>query len=111
MILIVFDYIRLLFLRTVRIIAGRVFIYRGSYMRQDRVSSRFSLLVIRFVIRIFLLIVRPNLMRLLLGWDGLGVTSYLLVCYYRREKRFNARMLTALTNRLGDVAILLRIAV
>lgn len=80
-------------------------------MRQDKVSSRFSLLVIRFVIRIFLLIVRPNLIRLLLGWDGLGVTSYLLVCYYRREKRFNARMLTALTNRLGDVAILLRIAV
>lgn len=32
------------------------------------------------------------------------------MCYYRREKRFNARMLTALTNRLGDVAILLVVA-
>jgi NADH-ubiquinone oxidoreductase chain 5 len=49
-------------------------------------------------------------MRLLLGWDGLGVTSYLLVNYYRREKRFNASMLTAITNRLGDVVILLFIA-
>ena len=108
--LLVFDYISLLFLRTVGIIAGGVFIYRGSYMRQDKVSSRFSLLVIRFVVRIFLIILRPNLIRLLLGWDGLGVTSYLLVCYYSREKRFNARILTALTNRLGDVAILLAIA-
>lgn len=33
----------------------------------------------------------------------------MLVCYYRSEKSFNARMLTALTNRLGDVAILLAI--
>jgi len=94
----------------VGIIAGGVFIYSGSYMRQDKVSSRFSLLVISFVVSIFLIILSPNLIRLLLGWDGLGVTSYLLVCYYSSEKRFNARMLTALTNRLGDVAILLAIA-
>ena len=46
--LLVFDYISLLFLRTVGIIAGGVFIYSGSYMRQDKVSSRFSLLVISF---------------------------------------------------------------
>lgn len=109
--LVVLDYIRLLFLRTVIIIAGRVFFYRASYMRMEKFSSRFSLLVIRFVIRMAILIIRPNLIRLLLGWDGLGVTSYLLVCYYRREKRFNARILTALTNRLGDVAILLAIRI
>ena len=108
--LIVFDYIRLLFLRTVSIIAGGVFFYRSSYISIEKFSSRFSLLVIRFVIRIVVLIISPNLIRLLLGWDGLGVTSYLLVCYYRREKRFNARILTALTNRLGDVAILLAIS-
>ena len=34
--LLVLDYISLLFLRTVGIIAGGVFIYRGSYMRQDK---------------------------------------------------------------------------
>ena len=109
--LVVFDYIRLLFLRTVIMIAGGVFLYRSSYMRAEKFSSRFSLLVMRFVVRMVILIVSPNLIRLLLGWDGLGVTSYLLVCYYRREKRFNARILTALTNRLGDVAILLAISI
>ena len=73
-------------------------------------NSRFCLLVFSFVLRMCLLIFRPNIIRILLGWDGLGVTSYLLVCFYRREKRFNARILTALTNRLGDVAILILIS-
>lgn len=40
----------------------------------------------------------------------MGVTSYLLVCYYISNKRFNASILTAMTNRLGDIGILLTIS-
>lgn len=71
--------------------------------------TRFFFLVISFVASIFLLILRPNLMRILLGWDGLGVTSYLLVIYYFRPKSYNAGLITALRNRVGDVAILILI--
>jgi hypothetical protein len=36
----------------------------------------------------------PNFIRILLGWDGLGVTSFLLVVYYQREKSFNTHSLS-----------------
>ena len=105
----IIDKIRIVFFRTVIIISGGVFLYSGSYIEGEVFISRFCFLVFRFVVRMCLLIFSPNIIRILLGWDGLGVTSYLLVCFYGREKRFNARMLTALTNRLGDVAILILI--
>ncbi len=68
------------------------------------------MLLILFVASILCLIVSPNLIRLLLGWDGLGLTSYALVIYYQNESACNAGMLTVLRNRIGDVCILLAIA-
>ena len=69
--------------------------------------GRFLILVLIFVISMGLLILRPNLISLLLGWDGLGVTSYLLVVFYQRGKSYNAGIITALTNRIGDVGLLI----
>ena len=42
----------------------------------------------------------------MLGWDGLGVSSYLLVIYYGRRKSYNAGMLTVMRNRIGDIALI-----
>ena len=94
----------------VRLISGRVIIFRTRYIIGEKFFSRFIILVFFFIISIYLLILSPNLISLLLGWDGLGVTSYLLVIFYQRNKSYNAGMLTAITNRLGDVGLLISIS-
>jgi len=91
-------------------ISSIVLYYRGEYIGGDENINRFIYLVLAFVLSMAFLIIRPNLVSILLGWDGLGLVSYALVIYYQNEKSANAGILTALSNRVGDVAILLGIA-
>nr|ANS72667.1 NADH dehydrogenase subunit 5 [Spongicola levigatus] len=106
----IFDWMSLLFLGFVTFISSMVLFYSGSYMSEDKNLSRFIYLVLGFVLSMGALIISPNLVSILLGWDGLGLISYCLVIYYQNEKSAGAGMLTALSNRVGDVAILLSIA-
>jgi len=76
----------------------------------DKNGFRFVLLILLFIFSIIIIIIRPNLIRILLGWDGLGLVSYCLVIYFQNVKSYNAGILTALSNRIGDVALLLAIA-
>lgn len=105
------DKTSLVFLLTVSLISLSVFTFRSSYIKREKFFLRFSLLLISFVFSIVALILCPNLFSILLGWDGLGISSYLLVIYYNRDKSYNAGIVTALTNRLGDVIIILAIAI
>nr|YP_010490442.1 NADH dehydrogenase subunit 5 [Gibbosaverruca weijiai]UWM12928.1 NADH dehydrogenase subunit 5 [Gibbosaverruca weijiai] len=104
-----FDWISFMFLSFVFFISGSVFYYSGEYMSGEFNISRFVMLLAGFVGSMSLLILSPNLISLLLGWDGLGLVSYCLVIYYQNYKSLNAGMLTVLSNRVGDVFILLGI--
>lgn len=105
-----FDWISLIFMSFVLIIASLVIYYRKEYISSDYKINRFIILVLIFVLSIILLIISPNLISILLGWDGLGLVSYCLVIYFQNVKSYNAGILTALSNRIGDVALLLAIA-
>nr|ARH53929.1 NADH dehydrogenase subunit 5 [Lymexylon navale] len=104
------DWMSLVFMSFVLFISSMVIFYSKEYMALDENINRFILLVMMFVLSMMLLIISPNLISILLGWDGLGLVSYCLVIYYQNVKSFNAGMLTALTNRIGDVALLISIA-
>nr|ARH54683.1 NADH dehydrogenase subunit 5 [Tachinus subterraneus] len=105
-----FDWMSLLFMSFVLFISSMVVFYSTEYMEGDMNLNRFIMLVSMFVLSMMLLIISPNLISILLGWDGLGLVSYCLVIYYQNIKSYNAGMLTALTNRIGDVAFLMSIA-
>jgi NADH-ubiquinone oxidoreductase chain 5 len=106
----ILDPFSLGFLFSVTLIASAVIVFSTSYIGNEKHFGRFHILVALFVSSIALLIIRPNLVRVLLGWDGLGLTSYLLVAYFQSRKSYNASILTAITNRVGDVLILLGVA-
>nr|WES82303.1 NADH dehydrogenase subunit 5 [Microcerotermes bouvieri] len=105
-----FDWMSLLFMGFVFIISSLVILYSDDYMFGDLNIVRFILLVLMFVVSMMFLIISPNVISILLGWDGLGLVSYLLVIYYQNVSSYGAGMLTVLSNRIGDVALLMVIA-
>nr|QAX27178.1 NADH dehydrogenase subunit 5 [Anopheles sinensis] len=105
-----FDWMSLMFMSFVLLISSLVIFYSNQYMEEDYNINRFILLVLMFVMSMMMLIISPNLISILLGWDGLGLVSYCLVIYFQNVKSYNAGMITALSNRIGDVALLLAIA-
>nr|QXT45650.1 NADH dehydrogenase subunit 5 [Idaea simplicior] len=107
---ILLDWMSLLFLMFVSLISSVVIYYSKSYMISEMNLMRFIMLVLMFVFSMILLIISPNMISILLGWDGLGLVSYCLVIYYQNLKSYNAGMLTALSNRIGDVLILMVIS-
>nr|URX54468.1 NADH dehydrogenase subunit 5 [Glyptotermes sp. 17 AB-2022a] len=105
-----FDWMSLVFMGFVFFISSLVVLYSEDYMHGDLNINRFILLVLMFVLSMMLLIISPNMISILLGWDGLGLVSYCLVIYYQNVSSYNAGMLTVLSNRIGDVALLMVIA-
>nr|UFK32201.1 NADH dehydrogenase subunit 5 [Agnesiella roxana] len=108
--MLIFDWISLMFISVVLFISSMVILYSCDYMGVGNYSSnRFLFLVILFVLSMVLMIISPNLLSILLGWDGLGMISYCLVIYYNSTKSYLSGMITCLTNRLGDIGLLISI--
>jgi len=99
-----------LFSAVVIFISANVIQFTTKYIEKDKFIARFSLLILLFVLSMNLLIFIPNLICLLLGWDGLGIVSFILIIYYQNPKSLAAGIITALINRVGDVIILISIA-
>nr|ARH54293.1 NADH dehydrogenase subunit 5 [Curculionidae sp. 3 AH-2016] len=103
------DWISLMFSSFVMFISSMIMVYSLEYMEGDSSMKRFIFLMLLFILSMLVVIMSSNLVFILLGWDGLGLVSYALVIYYQNLKSYNAGMLTALSNRIGDGAILLSI--
>nr|AQM39948.1 NADH dehydrogenase subunit 5 [Phyllomimus sp. ZJZ-2017] len=106
---ILLDWMSLIFVGFVMFISSLIIYYSEEYMMGDLNMERFICLVLLFVMSMMFLIISPNIISILLGWDGLGLVSYCLVIYYQNFKSYGAGMLTALSNRVGDVALLMTV--
>ncbi|RZI46107.1 NADH-quinone oxidoreductase subunit L [Candidatus Finniella inopinata] len=87
-----------------------VHIYSLSYMANDPHRARFMAYLNFFTFMMLLLITSPTLIQMFVGWEGVGVASYLLIGFWgHREKTGPAAMKAFLVNRVGDAAMLLGI--
>jgi len=103
----IIDEVRLSFRIVVTLISGRVFFFSNKYMSEDPYADRFIWILLSFVISMNLLIFSGSLFFLLLGWDGLGITSFALIIYYESSESQMAGFQTLIINRIGDVIIVL----
>lgn len=103
------DWISLLFISFIIIISSIIILYRYVYIIGDKFIKRFIFLIILFVLSMVLIIIRPNIIRIMFGWDGLGLVSYCLIIFYQNYRSYNSGIVTVLCNRVGDVGLLIAI--
>lgn len=101
-----FDYVSFFFFSVVSLISSMVFLYSKFYIREtnnfNSDNSRFFFLLFLFVVSIFFLVFSGSWVVVILGWDGLGLSSFLLVVYYNNSSRLDSGLITVFTNRVGD---------
>nr|YP_010872795.1 NADH dehydrogenase subunit 5 [Laemobothrion atrum]WGU50359.1 NADH dehydrogenase subunit 5 [Laemobothrion atrum] len=102
-----FDSMSLIFVISVSIIALGVFSFSKSYMEGEIPIHRFEKTLLLFVFSMYIMISSKSLLLSLVGWDGLGLSSILLVMYYYSKSSLSAGTLTMVVNRLGDSALIL----
>uniref|UniRef100_A0AAU7YUJ0 NADH-ubiquinone oxidoreductase chain 5 n=1 Tax=Pheidole spathifera TaxID=615503 RepID=A0AAU7YUJ0_9HYME len=104
------DWVSLLFISLVIMISSMILLYSYQYMMGDKFIKRFIFLIMLFVLSMVLMIISPNIISIMFGWDGLGLVSYCLIIFYQNYSSYNSGMVTVLCNRVGDVGLLMAIS-
>lgn len=106
-----FDSLSMLMVLLVLSISLVVHIYSCDYMSQDPHLQRFMSYLSLFTFFMLLLITSNNLIQLFLGWEGVGLCSYLLISFwYTRLDACKSAIKAVLFNKIGDCALLFGIS-
>ncbi len=98
------DALTIVMLFVVTGIGTLVAIYGSGYMKGDRGYARFFAAVSLFIFAMTALVLADNLVLLYLGWEGVGVCSYLLIgYYYDKPSAVAAAKKAFIVNRIGDL--------
>ncbi len=88
-----------------------IFIYSIGYMAHDPRQARFFALISLFAGAMLTLVVADNVLLLFVGWEIMGVCSYLLIGFwFEKESAYKAAIKAFTTTRIADVVMLLGIA-
>lgn len=107
-----FDSLTVIMLIVITTISSIVHLYSISYMENDPHLPRFMSYLEIFTFFMLILVTADNLLQMFLGWEGVGLASYLLINFWYTRLAANQSALKALiVNRIGDFGLLLAIII
>ena len=105
-----FDSLTAIMLIVVTFISSLVHLYSTEYMEYDPHLSRFMSYLSLFTFFMLILVTADNFLQMFVGWEGVGLSSYLLINFwYTRIQANKAAIKAMLINRIGDFALLIAI--
>jgi NADH-quinone oxidoreductase subunit L len=100
------DGLSLVAATVVSVVGFLIHLYSSSYMAEEEGYQRFFAMMNLFVFSMLLLVLADSLLLFFLGWEGVGLCSYLLIGFwYRREEASRAALKAFLVTRIGDAAL------
>ncbi|TNE68401.1 NADH-quinone oxidoreductase subunit L [bacterium] len=103
-----FDQLSLIMGMVVTGVGSLIHIYSMGYMKDDEGYYKFFAYLNLFIFMMMNLVMGNNLLLLFLGWEGVGVSSYLLIGFwYQDQEKAAAGMKAFVYNRVGDFAFLI----
>lgn len=104
------DQLSILWLLFVTGIGSLIHMYSISYMHDDENMHKYFAYLNLFIFFMITLVIGSNLLVLFIGWEGVGLCSYLLIGFWHKNQEFNdAAKKAFIMNRIGDLGLLIGI--
>jgi NADH-quinone oxidoreductase subunit L len=104
------DQLSILWLLFVTGIGSLIHLYSISYMHDDEKMHSFFAYLNLFIFFMITLVMGSNLLMMFIGWEGVGLCSYLLIGFWYKNQDFNdAAKKAFIMNRIGDLGFLIGI--
>ncbi|MCL2661148.1 MAG: NADH-quinone oxidoreductase subunit L, partial [Acidobacteriaceae bacterium] len=102
------DHLTLIMLGVVTGVGFLIHVYSVGYMKHEEGYWRFFSYLNLFMFFMLVLVLASNFLLLFVGWEGVGLASYLLIgFYFKKDSAANAGKKAFIVNRIGDFGFLL----